>query len=238
MRVGIIQTLGIGDIVIAAPIARHFIDQGHEVFWPIDLDLVEPFQYALPKINFLPVDKRIVGKNTADFFIETPKKLLADLQCDIVHILYSHLTGYDFGPLSKAISFDAYKYAICGVPFSEKWNFKINRNIERESKLFDELGLSIEEKYVVFHDQGSKFNYDFEGDCNELFGILKKVRISPLTDNFLDWIGVIEKSSGFFTVNSVYSNLVEQLGLDVIKYFKCQTAAQWTPVFKTKWNYL
>jgi hypothetical protein len=71
-----------------------------------------------------------------------------------------------------------------------------------------------------------------------LIGIKRKVRISPLTDNFLDWIGVIENSSGFFAVNSVYSNLVDQLGLDVIKYFKPQTPAQWTPVFKTKWTYL
>lgn len=238
MRIGIIQTRGIGDIIIAAPIANHFIDQGHDVFWPIDLDFLEPFKYALPKINFLPVDKRIVGKNTADFFIETPKKLLSSLQCDIVYTLYSHLTGYDFGVLSKAISFDAYKYAICGVPFSEKWNLKINRNILRETDLFDKLGLSLDEKYVVFHDQGSVYNFDFNGDCNKRIDIERRVRISPLTDNFLDWIGVIENSSGFFAVNSVYSNLVDQLGLDIIKYFKSQTPAQWTPVFKTKWIYL
>ena len=238
MRIGIIQTLGIGDILIAAPIATHLIQQGNEVFWPIDLEVLEPFQYALPKINFIPVDKRIVGKNTADFLIETPKKILSDLRCDMVHTLYSHLTGYDFGPLAKAISFDAYKYAICGVPFSEKWNIKINRKSRLETALFDKLGLSTQEKYVVFHDQGSLLNFDFNEACNQRMGDCRRIRISPITDNFLDWIGVIENSSGFFAVNSVYSNLVDQLGLDIIKYFKPQTPAQWTPVFKTKWTYL
>jgi hypothetical protein len=240
MKVGIIQTRGIGDIIIAAPIAKYFIDRGHEVFWPIDSDFLEPFKYALPSINFLSIDKNIVGGNTAEFFIEGPKKIINQLKCDVSHILYSHLTSYDFGQshICDAISFDSYKYAICGVPFYEKWNLKVIRNPIREAALFTHLGLSPKDQYVVHHEQGSIYNFNFDQICNQIYGGVRVIKLTPITNNFFDWLGVIENSNGFFTVNSAYSNLVDQLGFDINKYLKCQTPAQWTPVFKNKWNYI
>lgn len=46
MRIGLVQTRGIGDIIIALPIAQSFVNDGHEVFWPIDSRFVSSFQAA------------------------------------------------------------------------------------------------------------------------------------------------------------------------------------------------
>jgi hypothetical protein len=240
MRIGIVQTRGIGDIVIAAPIAMYWVDRGHDVFWPIDADFIEAFTYALPGINFLPVDKAVTGSNTAEFFIETPRQILADLGCDQIHVLYSYLTGYDFGynHLSEAVSFDCYKYAVAGVPLSEKWRLKIRRNVVREAKLYGLLDLDPGEDFVVCHEQGTVHGYDFTQDCERYTGGVRRVCISPLTSNFFDWLGVLENCRAFFTVNSLYSNLVDQLNLPCEKYMKAQTVARWTPILAADWTYI
>src|SRR5262249_43239180 len=55
MQIGLIQTRGIGDIIIALPIAKHLVDQGHTVVWPIYAPYVRPFQEAAPYVEFLPL---------------------------------------------------------------------------------------------------------------------------------------------------------------------------------------
>lgn len=240
MRVGIIQTRGMGDIVIAAPIAAYLIARGHEVFWPIDSEFLEPFSYALPDIQFLPVDKAITGSNTADFFVEMPRRILNHIGCEQIHTLYSYLTGYDFGhnELSEAVSFDSYKYAVTGVPLSEKWNLKLRRNILREAELFKTLDLDPAEDYVVCHEQGSVHMHEFTKDCEKFFPNVRVVRIKPITLDFLDWLGVLEHCRAFFTVNSVYSNIVDQLKFHCEKYMKIHTSARWTPVLAGKWSFI
>ncbi len=240
MRIGIIQTRGMGDIIIAAPIAMYWVNQGHEVFWPIDSEFVDAFSYALPNIQFLPIDKAVTGPNTAEYFVDMPRRILTHLGCEQVHTLYSFLTGFDFGhnDLSEAVSFDAYKYAVAGVPFSQKWNLKIRRNILREAELFRQLKLSPTEDYVVCHEQGTVYSHNFTEGCEKFAPNKRVVRISPLTSNFFDWLGVIENCGGFFTVNSVYSNLVDQMNPPCEKYIKVQTTARWTPVLASGWIYL
>ena len=240
MRIGIIQTRGMGDIIIAAPIAMYWLERGHEVFWPIDSEFLEAFTYALPGIQFLPVDKAVTGANTAEFFVEMPRRILTHLGCEQVHTLYSYLTGYDFGhnELSQSVSFDSYKYAVTGVPFSEKWNLKVRRNALREAEVFRQLNLSPSEDYVVCHEQGSVYNHDFASECEILAPGKRIVHIAPLTNNFLDWLSVLESCQAFFTVNSVYSNVVDQLSLPCRKSMKVQTDARWTPILVNNWKYL
>lgn len=240
MRIGLIQTRGIGDIVIAAPIAMYFIRQGHEVFWPIDSEFIEAFSYALPEIQFLPVDKAITGTNTAEYFVEFPKRLLEHLSCERVHVLYSYLTGYDFGrsELSEAISFDAYKYAVTEVPLLEKWSLKIKRNPLREAELFNKLALKPSDNYLVCHEQGTVYHHNFTKDFEKNQIDIRVVKILEITNNFFDWLGVLENCIAFYGVNSVYLNIVDQLNIDCNKYFKPQTTSKWTPVLKNDWIYL
>lgn len=89
MRIGLIQTRGLGDIVIAVPIAMYYINRGHEVYWPIQDSFVNSFKYAFPKINFIPIDTNLTGINTADYFYEKPNIILKNLSCDEIICLRS-----------------------------------------------------------------------------------------------------------------------------------------------------
>ena len=238
MRIGIIQTRGLGDIVIAAPIAMYWLARGHEVFWPIDSEFLPPFTFALPGIHFLPVDKSITGINTADYFIEYPKKILTEHGCEDIHILYSSLTTYEFphAHLASFLSFDRYKYAVAGVPFKEKWELKLQRNQEREKQLFELLSLSPEDRYIVMQETGS----DFKANLVDKIRIdtPRLINIAPLTDNFLDWLGVIENAEEVHLIDSVYSNIVDQLGFTNKKFFYRRSQIQFTPIFSSAWHYV
>ena len=83
-RIGLIQTRGIGDIIIALPIADHFLERGAEVYWPIDEAFLPAFAAAKPQVHFLPV-------NRADgYFFARPLKMLQDLNCTRIISLYNY----------------------------------------------------------------------------------------------------------------------------------------------------
>lgn len=237
MKTGIIQTRGLGDIIIAAPIAQFLARNGHEVYWPIDSDFIKSISFAFPNIKFIPVDKSITGNNTAEYFLEYPKKLLEEIVCEKNIILYSHLTNHKFNKdyLNNYMSFDRYKYAVAGVPFSEKWNLILKRNRAREKELFNILNIRSDEKYIVMHEEGSNFKTDLSSRIKNVKDRL--INITPITDNFLDWLGVLEKCSEAHLIDSVYSNIVDQLGFKIKKTFYPRSAINFTPIFKSDWIY-
>ncbi len=237
MKIGIIQTRGLGDIIIAAPIAQYYIDRGFEVYWPIDSAFIDSCQHAFPSIKFIPINKEKTGNNTADYFFNEPNESLKLLNCEIIICLYSHLTGFDFnqGRLPDSISFDAYKYAVAKVPFREKWRLKLRRNFQSEGKLFEMLNLKPNERYAVIHDEGSVH----KANMDEIIpSDLRPIKVKEITKNFLDWIGVLENAESLYLVNSVYSNLADQLNFNNKKFLYMHTNAQWTPVLINDWNYI
>jgi hypothetical protein len=238
MRIGIIQTRGLGDIVIAAPIAMYYINRGCEVIWPIDSEFTSSFIEAFPKITFLPIYKSQTGNSTFDFFYSEPLRLLNLKSCDAIICLYSHLSGIDLGNkrLQESLPFDAYKYAIAKVPLEEKWNFNPLRNSVREGALFKLLDLDPNEKYIVIQDEGSNFKVDLNSYITEKD--LRKVYIKPVTENIFDWIGILERSMAAYLVDSVYANLIEQLDLKIKKNLYFRSSTSLTPTFKTSWNYI
>jgi len=87
MRIGLIQTRGIGDIIIALPIADYFLQRGDEVHWPIGEQFVRIFQPVKPEVNFIPVPT----VPETGYFYRTPIALLSDLRCDRIVTLYSSM---------------------------------------------------------------------------------------------------------------------------------------------------
>lgn len=237
MNIGLIQTRGLGDIVIAIPIANYFINCGHKVLWPIDEDFIQMFVYAFPKINFIGINKIIEIENSANYFYETPKKILIENNCEFIYPLYSNLTGYKFGNdrLREALTFDAYKYALTNTPFNEKWNFKPVRNISREDELFERLGLKIGERYVVLHEKGSNFEINLSQFVKEKN--VKEIKIEMQTNNIFDWIKVLEYATSIYAIDSVYANLIEQLNIGNIKNIFLRSPVSFTPVFKNNWRF-
>lgn len=238
MKLGIIQTRGLGDIVIAAPIAAYYNNLGFEVFWPIDSDFIASFKDAFPKINFIPIEKAIYGDATADYFYHQPLRELNKIGCEFKICLYSYLSGFDLGHQRhrESLSFDAYKYAIAKVPFKEKWTLKIERNLIREAKMFDLLNLNPTEEFIVIHDEGSNTKVNIQEALIE--EKKRVVRIEPITNNIFDWLGVIECSNSLHLLDSVYANLVEQLNLVNTKTLYLRSNANFSPVFINSWTML
>jgi len=233
MKIGLIQTRGIGDIIIALPIAKHLVDQGHTVVWPIYAPYVAPFQEAAPYVEFLPL-----ARQDGDWMLPRPLAALKLRGCDRIVPLASHVDGHPElvarPDLARIMKFDQYKYAITGVPFREKWNLQIVRNREREEALFARV---VRDKdYVVCHLTGSDFRASL--DVQAMAGGRQVIEITDLTDNFLDWIAVIERASQRIMIDSCFSNLTDQLGIAGRKVFLVRSPWQFTPVLLGDWVYL
>jgi hypothetical protein len=233
MKIGLIQTRGIGDIIIALPIARYLIEQGHTVLWPIYAPYVRPFQWAAPYIRFLPLEGTV-----GDWMLPRPLALLKEHGCDRIVSLASYMHGHPElvarPDLARVMKFDQYKYAITGVPFREKWNLRIARNREREEALFARVVR--EKEYVVCHLAGSNFRASL--DVQSMAGGRQVIEISDLTDNFFDWIAVIERASLRIMIDSCFSNLTDQLNIPGKKIFLVRSPWEFTPVLLGDWVFL
>jgi hypothetical protein len=193
MRIGLVQTRGIGDIIIALPLAQYLIDSGHEVIWPIDARFLASFQPANGDIKFLPVAPEVGRTGPRPYFFDEPVAKLRAAGCDAIRVLYSHLAGIQPSrpDLTGHLKFDEYKYAVANVPFSEKWRLAIRRDPSREARLFSQIVHS--QPYVVVHSEGSCVSINLTSMPEGARG-MPVVNIRPLTDNIFDWLLVIERA--------------------------------------------
>lgn len=237
MKIGFIQTGGLGDILIALPIARHYFDNGNEIYWPIKESYLSSFQDVVPWVNWLLVD----DKDPKEHY-ETPLKILNQINVDKRMVLYAFLRSHLDVPnalLASFLKFDQYKYAISNTPFFKKWSLAdcLHRKIDREDQLYKQLVK--QEKYMVIHRQGPTFHRKFNLDDPKSKGY-QIIEIDTLTSNFFDWIKVLENAKGIALVDSVFSNLVDQLGIgkDVPKFFGVRSDVYHSPVLLGNWQYV
>jgi len=236
-KIGLVQTCGIGDIVIALPIAAAMARRGDSVCWPVDERFAPFLQRAAPFVNFLPVPRDVPSPE--DYFIFAPQRALKALACDRIYILYSAMRSnaarLENKLLPGYLKFDEYKYAVTGVPFSEKWNLRLERDMDRERRLFD--GLGVRRDYVCVHRIGTLAVATFEVPpaWRRDFDI---VEIDERTDSPFDWIYTLEKAAKIVCVDSCFANLVEQLNLPNEKHLILRSPNPFTPVMKNGWTFL
>lgn len=236
MKIGFIQTGAIGDIVIALPAAKWYVDRGCQIFWPIDSRFFDFFKKAAPYVDFLPVPTEIPS---IDWHLGTPIKLLNDVGIKDYFILYSYIGSagkrLQLGHpeiLYQSLKFDEYKYAVCQVPFSEKWNLHIERDMDAEARVLEMI--SADKPYSIIHKAPAGIREDIEE-----FMLHKKapriVRVSNLTDSPFDWISAFQSAESLAMEDSLHANLVEQLNIPVDKYLFLRSGCRQTPVFKNGW---
>jgi hypothetical protein len=231
---GIIQSRGLGDIVISLPIARYYHNAGWEIYWPICQEWGEQMDAAAPWVNWIPVPV-----DNGPFFYDVPLKALQDLEVEETICLYQALTGHpEFSavPWFQHTKFDQYKYIQAGVPFLHKWKLAecIRRNPKREQDLYDRLVKN--PKYVVIHLEGSDHRADF--DRSIIPQDWQTIEISPVTDSIWDWLTVLERAQSLILVDSVYANIVDQMGIGDDRYFLPRSHIQLTPVQGQDWTWL
>lgn len=239
-KLGIIQSRGLGDIVIALPIADYYHKEGWEIHWPICREFIPHMYLAAPWVCWHPVDVDPQGR----FFLEEPRRILNQLGVSEELCLYQALTGHpEFSSTAyfQHTKFDEYKYLKAGVPFSRKWQLSdcVTRNTNREQELGAKIRAEIGDRpYVLVHVQGSDHRAEFDT------GIIPKdwaaIEITPMTTSMWDWLGVIDDSEAVIMVDSVYSNIVDQMQMkdDGSRYFLPRSHIGLTPVQGCHWHWI
>lgn len=232
-KLGIIQTRGLGDIIIALPIAKFYHDQGWHIHWPITDTWVEQLEHHAPWVKWIPVKA-----DPGPFFYDIPMERLKNFKCDEILCLYQALSGHpEFSkePYFQHASFDRYKYIRAGVPFLNKWKLNecITRDADREQAMYDKVVTN--DKYVVTHLTASHSTAGFDSSI-----IPTDWQIIPITNDgyIFDWLKIIEGAESIIMTDSVMSNLVDQLGLGTDRYYIPLNHIQLTPVFGHDWTWL
>jgi len=231
MRIGLIQSRGFGDIIIALPIAKYFSDRGDEILWPIHEDLIPSFRAAVSYVEFIPIKKD--GRQS---MYEVPLECLQARGCERILPLYSymaHRPDIISTKFAQSFRFDEYKYAVAGVPFREKWNLQIARDREREERLFQEVFTGGD--FIVCHLQASNLKANLDVDA--IARGRNVVDIAARTDNIFDWISVIERASLRVMIDSCFSNLTEQLRIPGPKILLRHAEMAFTPVMLGDWTF-
>lgn len=236
MKRGIIQSRGLGDIVIALPIAKHYYDQGDEIIWPICQEFYPSFKDSAPWVTWVPIETDQQGA----FFLETPLRMFAEMGVDTDEALYLYqylnvrpdLTDPE---LYSILKFDQYKYWVSGVPFSKKWTLRdcITRDYERERKLKESL--NIEGPFALSHLKGSTLEAKI--DISWLDPAVRIINIDDhATDSIFDWLGLIEEMTAFVGIDSVFANLVDSWGVSADLYWIRRSNWDLTPVLGSQWT--
>jgi len=235
-RLGIIQTRGLGDIMIALPIALHYHEQGYHVHWPIQDNWLEQLTRHAPWVKWIPVTP-----DAGAFFYDEPMKRLKNFKCDEIICLYQALTGHpEFSaePWFQHTGFDQYKYIRAGVPFKDKLRLAecITRDHQREQEFYDRYAPRDGQPYVITHLESSQQTVSI--DPALIPAEYARVDITNEGTVF-DWLKLIEHSDAAIMTDSVFANLVD--GWDFPKperYFIPQHHIQLTPTFLGAWTWL
>lgn len=118
---------------------------------------------------------------------------------------------------SHSKSWDEYFYYQHNIDFSHRWDsFKVDRDMERELKLYGNLNPTNEE-YVIVHKKGS------DGidriDYSKIDGNFKKIFVENYTDNIFDYLTLIERAKEIHCIESSFHVLVDSLELNLKLYF-------------------
>ena len=237
---GVIQSRGLGDIIIALPIARYYYEEyGDEIIWPICREFYDSVVDSVPWVQWRPIDTDPEGL----FFLETPLRVFEEESVDPDEALYlyqflSSRPDLTDPELFNILKFDQYKYQAAGVPFRRKWQLSqaITRDLSRETLLGEGLGLAAGDRYAVVNLKGSNFAARIDLDFLD-----PAVRIidldSNLTASIFDWITVLESAEAVVCVDSALANLVDQLSIEGPElYWIRRSPWDLTPVQGSLWR--
>lgn len=237
MRLGIIQSRGLGDLIIALPIALYYKEQGYtEILWPICEEFMPTMTQAAPWITWIPLKTDPRG----EFFYAKAEKNLKYRDCDQVICLYQYLSNMpelsdpDLFPILK---FDQYKYARAGVPFKMKQ--RLGECIRRDPAVEQALYKRVvrQDKYIVIHLEGSDRRVELDFSEAEAAGYQVIEIKEGLTDNIFDWLAVLEGAESLYLLDSCFANMVDGLDIGRDKWFIRRSKMDLTPVLLSDWQY-
>ena len=235
MKIGIIQSRGLGDLMIALPIARNYADQGHEVFWPICEEFMSTMTKAAPWVNWIPLKTDQHG----NFFYFHAMGNLKYRELDEIICLYQYLSNMpelSDPTLFPILKFDQYKYAKVGMALKDK--LQLPRCIVRDPAAEERLRKRVvrKDRYIVTHLEGSSARAQL--DFSDIDPTVQVIEIREgFTDNAFDWLGVLEGAEAMYMIDSCFSNMVDAFDLCRDKWFIQRSKMDLTPVLLSDWQY-
>jgi hypothetical protein len=239
MKRGIIQSRGLGDILIALPIARYYYDQGDEIIWPICEEFYGSVKDSVAWVTWVPMKTDERG----EFFLAQPLKIFKyhAVDPDAALYLYHYLNTVPeltVPELFNILKFDQYKYWKTGVPFRLKWTLDacVARDPAAEDRLRTTLGISPGDRYAVASMRGSSFSAPVPQGFFDPAVRLISVD-DHLTDSIFDWRGVIEGAEAAVCVDSALANMIDQLCIEGPRlYWVRRSPWDLTPVLGSQWT--
>jgi predicted nucleotidyltransferase len=235
MKIGIIQSRGLGDLIIALPIAQRYREQGYEVFWPICEEFMPSMTRAAPWVNWIPLKTDQHG----NFFYFHAYGNLKYRELDEIVCLYQYLSNMpelSDPTLFPICKFDQYKYAKVGMALKDKLRLPecITRDPAAERELKERV--VTRDRYIVVHLEGSSARVDL--DFSDIDPAVQIVEIREgFTDNVFDWLGVLEGAEAMYMIDSCFSNMVDAYDLCRDKWFIQRSKMDLTPVLLSDWQY-
>jgi hypothetical protein len=215
------------------PIAKKLADEGYNVEWPLWSDIFPHFTKG--HINYVNFKK--INSSIEEWYFEILE------YCKINNIEPIDITFNQLGAWhnkntqqfnsQKKIPFDEFKYNLAKIDLNEKWNLTICRNEDRENSLFEKI--INQSDYVVTHFQGSDIHKSVKLENKNNLQI---VEITPQTDCVFDWIKILKNSKYLVMIDSVFSNLTEQLNIENKKFFIKRRDFINTPTLKNNWIFI
>jgi len=202
--------LGLGDSIICNAIVRHYCKIYENVF------LFVKNKY-LPTISFMYRDlnniKFIIIKEGSDLNYElnysrsfTP----LNPNSDYIEIGFDYLNTSDR-------QFDKAFYRQAGIDFSKRFeDFHVERDLEREKKLFNSLNIK-ENEYIFVCNLSSTGKVDINLNKSDN---KKIVYLEQLTENMFDWVYTAMNSYKLYAVDSAFSCMIDSFDLKIPLYIQ------------------
>lgn len=194
------QYFGIGDVIFSIGIADHLISQGYKVLWPVKPEFLDGLQSAYPHITFEDWRKvKIDYNNKRDIEVDGKRLIPLRWTYEILRVPFKDCMRS--------------KYDFMGLKWEEWRNSPFKRNEAKETALFDYLGLSDGQPYILINET---FRTDSTGKHRILpSGPEKRVTMSQIPGfSLFDWSRVIEKASKIYTVSTSIIYIMELLELE------------------------
>lgn len=202
MQIALIsQPFGQGDHIFAMGVARHIMDQGYKIMWPVKEQFLDGNYDAYPDITFVN-----------EVFC-SPKYLLIKEDCIVDSMRIIPIRWSDSILHVDSKLWMRSKYDLYNLDYKE-WKSSANyvRNIDKENHLFHIYGIEKGEKYNLINGM---FRSNFTGNiCINPENGFKNVemRIIPGYSLF-DYSLLIQNAETIHAVNSAIFYLLELLEL-------------------------
>lgn len=197
----IIQPGAFGDIILCAPIAKIYHDNGYKVFWPTTAKFKELID-VFPYVNHILLSDETYHSDW----------LRSDVIKILNHSIYKESTIIinmaDRGPHTTAEqigeNFEQCKYRIAGIPIEYKHTLMWKRNIEKENTLYSDL-VGNKKSYIFCHLESSR------GDRTKLPITSENIIEARQIEGYsiFDWYKIISNATEIYCVESAFHQFID-----------------------------